>query len=320
MANPYANLVKLLKAITLLSQPSGTTINALMDRLKVSRRTVFRLLEALDDLGFPVIDDYREFGGPKVYRLLDSFVQRLPNIALPGLSFTQREAQLLQAVLDRGHIFPDTEAEPAIESLRTKLETILKGQDQAPSCDPSRVEDSKLLSQIRTAILGHRVCAMRYHSFEPAGSHLYVVHPLRLFEDSGAFFLFVGLPSHGAVRLIPVDRIASIEVLDNVFIPPQEATADGLAAKAFDLSDATPISVSIRFTPKVSAAAQRYRMSPDQRAIKNPDGSCTLSFTTTEDADLLAWISSFGPEAEILAPEGLRLSLRGYLAKALALY
>ena len=84
--NPYANLVKMLNAITLLSQPAGTTIKALMERLEVSRRTVFRLLEALEGLGFPLVSEKSEFNGKKTYRLLDTFVQRLPNISLPGFS------------------------------------------------------------------------------------------------------------------------------------------------------------------------------------------------------------------------------------------
>ena len=181
MANPYANLVKMLNAITLLSQTSGTTIKMLMERLAVSRRTVFRLLEALDKLGFPLVNDRPEFGGEKTYRLMDTFIQHLPNISLPGFSFTSREAVYLQALLERGHVFPDTDVEPALVSLKLKLETIVKSaptQASPPRPCPGNAatrDEAHSLNAIRIAIREQRACAIRYHSFEPPGSRLYVI-------------------------------------------------------------------------------------------------------------------------------------------------
>jgi predicted DNA-binding transcriptional regulator YafY len=329
MANPYANLVKMLNAITLLSQPSGTTIKMLMERLAVSRRTVFRLLEALDKLGFPLINERPEFGGEKIYRLMDSFVQRLPNISLPGLSFTAREAVYLQALLERGHIFPDNEVEPALASLKLKLETIAKpAPTQASPIDSPRHcpgdavthDESPSLSAIRTAIQGQRACAIRYHSFEPPGSHLYVIHPLRLIEDSGGFFLFAGLPNHNAVRLIPVDRIASIEVLENTFTSTQYQAAEALLARAFDLDHRPPLNVVVRFSAKASSIVNKLRLSPDQSVAVDADGSTMLSFTATDPTDALRFLLSFGPDAEILAPANLRAQAQQQLGSALARY
>jgi predicted DNA-binding transcriptional regulator YafY len=66
MPNPFSNLVKLVSAVSLLAAPGGTTIKTLMAKLSLSKRSVFRLLEALGDLGFPIVDERRDLSTEKV--------------------------------------------------------------------------------------------------------------------------------------------------------------------------------------------------------------------------------------------------------------
>jgi len=100
MANPFANSVKFLKAVNLLASPRGTTIKGLMGALYISRRSVFRLLEALEELGFPLIDDQPVPRGEKTYRLMESYVLKFPNVAIPIPGFSEQELTLLLSVLD----------------------------------------------------------------------------------------------------------------------------------------------------------------------------------------------------------------------------
>jgi len=100
MANPFANAIKLLTAINLLVSPSGTTIRGLMDQLGISRRTAFRLLDTLEGLGFPLMDEHQKSRGEKTYRLVDSYVIKLPNLAIPNPGFTATETEMLLSILD----------------------------------------------------------------------------------------------------------------------------------------------------------------------------------------------------------------------------
>ena len=100
MPNPYANSVKLLKAINLLASPQGTTIKRIMEDLNISRRSAFRLLQALEELGFPLIDDRPIPRGEKTYRLAESYVLQLPNLTIPTPGFSEPELELLLSMLD----------------------------------------------------------------------------------------------------------------------------------------------------------------------------------------------------------------------------
>ena len=99
-SSPYANLTKLIQAVSLLAAPGGTTIKVLMSRLGISRRSAFRMLEALTDLGLPLVDERRDLSTEKIYRLLEDYTQRLPNMTLPSLDLTPQERYFLEAILE----------------------------------------------------------------------------------------------------------------------------------------------------------------------------------------------------------------------------
>ena len=100
MNNPYSNTIKFLKAVNLLASPSGATIKRLMDNLSISRRSAFRLLQALEELGFPIIDEQSQPKTEKTYRLSNSYVIKLPNIAIPNPNLTGEEIILIMAIMD----------------------------------------------------------------------------------------------------------------------------------------------------------------------------------------------------------------------------
>jgi len=100
MANPFANTIKFLTAINLLASPAGTTVQDLMDNLGISRRTAFRLLAALEELGFPLTDEQPNPTTEKTYRLIGSYVLKLPNMRIPNPGLSAPETELLLSVLD----------------------------------------------------------------------------------------------------------------------------------------------------------------------------------------------------------------------------
>ena len=124
MANPFANTIKFLTAINLLASPSGTTIQGLMFDLGISRRTAFRLLDALGEMGFPLIDEQPKPRNEKTYRLIDSYIMKLPNISIPNPGFTSQELELLLGVLDLFDAVQQPGKVSVINSIRYKITAI----------------------------------------------------------------------------------------------------------------------------------------------------------------------------------------------------
>ena len=128
MPSPYANSVKFLKAINLLASPQGTTIKGLMKGLGISRRSVFRLLTALEELGLPLIDDQPVPKGEKIYSIMESYVVQFPNIAIPSINFSEQELELLLSMLDFCIDIQKSETLILLKGIRQKVMALSEGQ------------------------------------------------------------------------------------------------------------------------------------------------------------------------------------------------
>ncbi|AEF85453.1 HTH domain protein [Treponema primitia ZAS-2] len=131
MANPFANSIKFLAAINLLASPQGATIKTLMEHLSISRRTAFRLLEALEELGLPLIDEQSGPRVEKVYRLMDSYVLKLPNMAILNPGLTAQEIETLLTLLEYHEKLQKLEKASTINAIRQKIMALIpKGLDK----------------------------------------------------------------------------------------------------------------------------------------------------------------------------------------------
>ena len=125
MTNPFAISVRLLKAIDLLASTNGATIKGLENKLGISRRSVFRLLQALEELGFPITDNQTQPKAEKIYHLLDSYVLKLPNISIPNPYLTPDEMLFLLAILETNKKYNLLTDVPLLYSVREKLYAML---------------------------------------------------------------------------------------------------------------------------------------------------------------------------------------------------
>jgi predicted DNA-binding transcriptional regulator YafY len=96
-----------------------------MDSLAISRRTAFRLLDALAGLGFPLVDDQKGPRGEKIYRLMECYVYKLPNIAIPNPGFTHKEIELLISILDFAEKIQKSENVSTLHLIRQKCASLL---------------------------------------------------------------------------------------------------------------------------------------------------------------------------------------------------
>jgi predicted DNA-binding transcriptional regulator YafY len=92
-----------------------------MEHLGISRRTAFRLLEAFQELGFPLIDEQSRAGVEKTYRLMDSYIVKLPNIAMPNPGLTGEEIELIISILDFFDTLQQVDNISIIASIRQKI-------------------------------------------------------------------------------------------------------------------------------------------------------------------------------------------------------
>ena len=319
MSNPYANLTKLIQAVSLLAAPSGTTVKMLMAKLGISRRSSFRMLEALTDLGIPLVDERRDLSTEKMYRILDGYAQRLPTFTVPSLDLNPQERYFLDAILE-GRSLRDSSSSTILSSLRSKLDVLLPDLEPDPAPDTDSNPTATLLATFRTAIKTSQAVSVVYRSPVDAIARSYVIYPVKLIEHRGGLYLYAKPEDQANLRLLDLNLFESATLAAASYEHPVDIDYAASLAATFDLEADSPIQATIRFSSAVAQKAIARHIGVIQSTKTQADGSTVLTLGSRNIRDLVRWALSYGPDAEILAPPELRSMTRKELSQALARY
>lgn len=216
-------IVNMLKAVDLMSSRTGISTIELAEKLGVSKRTVERLLGMLEDLHFPV-EELKGYDGTRRWRLIDSYVLKLPNLHLPDIKLELSEIIALYLVRGAPILFRNTEIEKIADTAFGKLWFFLPesfpqnlSRIQALFVPATKfIKDytgkQPIIDGLRRAIIEQMQCRVTYHSFSTGKRKEYVITPLHFFEHEGGLYVFVNFEGYEDIRVLAVERIEQLEV------------------------------------------------------------------------------------------------------------
>jgi len=165
----------------------------------------------------------------------------------------------------------------------------------------------ELIDRLVMAMEERRITNITYQSLQATEPVSYSVYPLGMIHHHGSLYLAGWAPEHEELRHWKVDRIESLEVTGLQFQQPEGFDIKKHLAKSFGIFHGEgDIHVKVRFSPTVARFVQEGRWHETQRLTRQPDGSLLAEFDLSTTEELKHWILSFGKEAEVLEPEGLR--------------
>lgn len=312
------HLVKVLKAVEILSKSGGATMDELRLGLDVDRRTSYRIKDTLEELNFPLYEDTSALDGRKRYRFMDSYLKKLPNLNIPELKISLPELISLYFLRGNRRLFKGTDIEHNIDAAFKKLDAFMpeglaNRLDQVktlfvPSSKFTKdyCDKEDVIEQLTDAIFRQQTCVVEYHSFHDDKTKGFKIDPLRFFERDGGLYLFVRATSYGHIRVLAVERINKLSITKETFTLPKDFDPDGLLEDAFSIVFDDPFEVKIRFSQEVARYIRERRWAKDQSITDNPDGSILLELRTSGWLDVKRWILSFGAKAEVIEPENLK--------------
>jgi predicted DNA-binding transcriptional regulator YafY len=327
------NMIMLLRTVDLLSRREGVTKNELAEHLEITRRSVDRLIALLEELDFPIYDEEIPFEKEKRWKLVDTYVTKLPNICVPNVQLTLSEIISLYLVKGETRLFRGTEIQKNVDSAFSKLSMFMpKGLFQhlakirtlfVPSSKLAKDYSGKeeLIDELRKAIIQRNICSIRYHSFRDDQVKEYDIEPLHFFEDNGGLYIFTNIPSYGEIRTLAVERIHDLKVTNATFDYPSDFDAEEFLSSTFGIIRDRRISVKIRFASDIAKYIRERTWAPGQRITENGgDGSIVLEMDVWGWLDVKRWVLSYGPKAQVLEPKELRDEIADELKTAAAGY
>ncbi len=305
----------------LADHPEGASVEAVAGFVAMSRRTVYRDLQALEgEIGIPLWSQDGKWG-------------IVEGAFLPPLRLTLDEAvafffaaRLMVQFADRYD--PDTGA--AFQKLAEILPPVVaRHLERTIDVLASRPPDERLTRHVRLlarAWADRRVVDLTYDAAAyspgrpPRKSR---VHPylLEASATTRALYLLGFDESRGAVRTFKLQRILELSMAPELFEAPDPAVLQEGLGRAWGLiADQEEVEVELRFDAAVAGLVTETTWHPTERVTHEPDGSVTWRARVPGTLEIRRWILQWGAQVEVVAPPELREEVAGTYRKAAARY
>ncbi|MFM0335024.1 helix-turn-helix transcriptional regulator [Paraburkholderia fungorum] len=145
-----------------------------------------------------------------------------------------------------------------------------------------------------------------------------IVHPLGLVEVGGLIYLVAAMPRHPSPAMYRLDRLVRATMLPELFAYPRGFRLSEYVReqRQFDFMVEGEVRLMLRFRNGAGNHLLEAPLSLDQQVSQSGD-TLKVRGTVLLSQRLRWWLRAFGPNVEVLAPEGLRSELAAE-AKALA--
>ena len=301
--------------LQLPDRPAGAVVDDAARDLDCAVRTIWRDLRVLQDAGFPIYDEQDADGRRSVWRVDDTFKQRLPlKLTLAELAALLMSRDLLAPAGGGGLGSAITSAFEKIGGVLSKdalglidrmRETIgvrtVGAKLQAPAAEH--------VTAIQGALLERRRLRLRYYSMSRDEVSDRRVDPYHLTLYAGGFYLVGYCHLRHAVRIFAVERIRECAVLAVRFDVPEKFDVEKYLAGAWGIIRGDIVNVKVLFARSLARYIRDRLWHPTQKFRDLDDGRLEMTLRVADTLEVRRWIFGFGSEAEILEPATLRETL-----------
>jgi predicted DNA-binding transcriptional regulator YafY len=322
MTEQTRRATRLLQIARLLEQyPQGLTVAEIAEKLEFSKRTIQRDINALEsEIRTPIQVVGRRYK-------IDPDTTPLPPIRL---NLQEARALLLAARLLARH---SDEADPDTSNALHKLAEALPpgpvSREVSDTADaigdrPVNAEQVRILRAITRCWASSTTVAIRYRS-QRAQAELTTAFDPYLVEPApfGAGTYVIGYShKHREVRTFKLDRIVAASPSNERFVPRDIGEIKERLARSWGVvfDGEEDYDITVDFTPRVAQRVAETNWHASQTLTPLPDGSVRLQVRLPSLLEFIPWVRSWGPEAQVIAPDELRHEVAGSLREAAKRY
>jgi len=303
-------LHRVLRLVQLLQSGRNHNATQLAEMCGVSRRTIFRYINTLQEGGIHIQYDEQQQG----YSLPS-------NTYLPPTEFTLDEALALLTLCyeladgDSGVPFQNGARNAALKlasNLPQHLRDQLNGVSQTLAV---RLDSHNPLSTDRSyydlflkAVSRRRSVRIQYQSLTEWDNISTVVHPYRLLFIRRSWYVIGRSTMHREVRTFNLGRVLAAELLDRTYTIPPRFSLERYLGNAWHLirEPGKSQQVVVRFQKMVAQNVAEVRWHKTQQVTWNDDKTMDFSVTVDGLNEISWWILGYGDQAEVLRPRKLR--------------
>lgn len=182
-------------------------------------------------------------------------------------------------------------------------------------CQPQVLED------LRRALLEQRRVVITYARPADGAPKAHTIDPYQIYFKRRALYLDAYSPEAGTYLVFRVNRISEVRLTGMGFTRHTDYNFAQRHRHSFSVFVGDSVQrVRVRFTRRIAPFIREACWHHSQQLKEEPDGSLLFEVEVNEPREVGWWVLQWGPEAEVLEPEGLRQELRETAQRLAALY
>jgi len=311
---------------TLQANRFGIAANELADRLACSKRQVQRDLNVLQQVGFPIGFEERDFGA-RFWNLSPHFLERQELM----LSVTE----MISLFLSRQLLVPlaGTQLGDGLATALDKIKALLPAASLGHFVNLNESLLVKNVAQhdysgqdkeigiISRAIADRVVLRVRYASPRRERAFEGRFHPYG-FVLFGANLYCIGyVPDRNDTRTLKVSRFTGVETTNERFERPDDFSLETYLHGCFGIfRTGEPQTIRVRFTDWAAVNVREQLWHASQKTIEDDGERVVAEFRLADTIEFKRWLLGFGRHAVVLSPRKLAADITAELAAASEAY
>lgn len=319
------NLLKALQA-----NYFGLSADELAERTECTKRTVQRDMRVLQDVGFPIFHEDRDFG-KRFWRIskgaMESDKLMLSVTEMLSLFLSQ---QLLSPLV--GTQFGDGLV-TAIEKIKAMLPAKALGYFgdlngmllvKNMACHDYSAQD-KEIRILNQAMAEGKVLQVQYHSASRDKVLDTLFHPYGLVFFGTNLYCIGYMAQYEEIRTLKVSRFHGVELTGQTFERPANFSLAAHTQGAFGIMSSGKVqTVKIRFTDWAATNVREHQWHPSQKILKDckdRSGDCVIAtFDLSDTTEFKRWLLGFGRHAVVITPKVLATQIAQELRETCSAY
>jgi proteasome accessory factor B len=300
----------------LYNAPRGLRATELAEYCGVDRRTIYRDLDSLEEMGVPVWEDEGRYGIDRESYLstvrlnLNEAIALFFATRLLALHSDEHNPHFVSALSKLAAGLPDI----TISSHMTRIADLIRAR-------PLRGVYVRVLETVTRAWADRRRVAIQYRAASGELTER-VICPyfLEVSRSEPASYVIGYDDLRGAIRTFKLERVVGAELREDTYTIPDDFDPYEFLSSAWGVMDEVEVEIRLRFSPAVTPRVKESVWHHSQRIYDTPEGGCELAMRVGGIKEVRAWVLGWGGDVEVLAPQALRDEVQAHARRMLELY
>lgn len=304
-------------AIFMESRVQGVTLNEIMERYNVSRRTAERMRDSLTCI-FPQVDEIETEDNQKHWGFVNYSISNLISFTpkeIANLEQQQRRTTNKELKEELGQTIEKIKAlgKKNKFSVEDNIELYLQTEGYAVRQMPQYKINLETLTTVREAVQKNKVTEGIYHGKKRK------IEPLGLVYGEKIYLVAKEKAKGDGIYNYLLHKFQNLKLTNEAF-DKGDFDLQKYSNESFGVYHGEILNVKLLFSKEIAQEASQFNFHPTQKGKYNKDGTYIVNFKASGDKEIIWHVFRWGSGCEIISPKSLRDQYKKYLSENLENY